>query len=228
MIKRDRLTLSTLALAVVLTLAGHLSRCLAADPHARWERDIQAFEASDKTNPPPSDAILFVGSSSIRMWKTLAEDFPGVPVINRGYGGSEMEDTLFFADRIVLPYRPKQIFVYAGDNDVAAGKSPERIAKDFEAFVKKVHHSLPEARIAYISIKPSGARLKLMPIMREANRLIAEYAATDQRLAFVDVFNPMLNQDGEPKEELFLDDKLHLNKKGYELWTSLVRPHIAE
>jgi hypothetical protein len=209
-----------------LLMLPHVQLAFGADPHARWEPDIQGFETSDRTNPPPANAILFVGSSSIRMWTSLKEDFADFQIIQRGYGGSEMDDTFHFAGRIVTPYRPRQIVVYAGDNDIAAGRSPERVARDFEAFVRKVWETLPNTRIAYIAIKPSSARWKFVEAMREANRLIAEFAASNEDLAFIDVFTPMLGADGKPADELFLADKLHLNRKGYQLWASLVRPYL--
>src|SRR5438093_1816424 len=121
----------------------------------RFDAEIAAFEARDRTNPPPKNAILFIGSSSIRMWKTLAQDFPEHKVINRGFGGSEISDSVHFADRIVVPYRPTMIVMYAGGNDINAGKNPERVAADFKAFVEKVRTKLPETRIAYISIAPN-------------------------------------------------------------------------
>ena len=229
MVKQDRTFIRALTLAALLALPTLYPAASGADnPHAKWDRDIKAFEASDRTNPPPSRAIVFVGSSSIRMWKTLAEDFAPIPVINRGYGGSEMDDSLFFIDRLVLQYQPRQVVVYAGDNDLANGKSPERVADDFKAFVKKVREALPETRVAYIAVKPSPARAKLIEPMRQTNRLIAQFTATDTALSFIDVFNPMLGKDGKPREELFIADKLHLNRKGYALWTSLVGPHLLK
>ncbi|MHC1763195.1 MAG: SGNH/GDSL hydrolase family protein [Verrucomicrobiia bacterium] len=213
-------------LSVMLGSPEFSCPAFAADPHARWEPDIQAFEASDRTNPPPANAILFVGSSSIRMWASLKEDFSEFQIVQRGYGGSQMDDTVHFVDRIVTPYRPRQIVVYAGDNDIASGKSPERVACDFEVFVRRVWEKVPGARIAYIAIKPSASRWKFIDAIREANRLIARFTASNEDLAFIDVFTPMLGDDGQPREELFLADKLHLNAKGYQLWASLVRPHL--
>jgi lysophospholipase L1-like esterase len=210
-----------------------LAACLVAPLSApaqtaasKWEHDIAAFEAADKTNPPPTNAILFVGSSSIRLWKTLAQDFLGFPVINRGFGGSQMSDTLEFAGRIVLPCRPRQVLVYAGDNDLADGKSPEEVTAAFKALVGRVHATLPGTRIGYIAIKPSPSRWKLADRMKAANRLIAEFAKTDERLAFIDVFTPILGEDGQPRPDLFVADKLHLNAKGYELWAKTVRPYL--
>jgi lysophospholipase L1-like esterase len=195
-------------------------------PSAKWENEIRAFEAADRTNPPPAQAILFIGSSSIRIWKSLAADFKGLSVINRGFGGSQMEDSVYFADRIVLPYRPRHIVVYAGDNDLALGKSPEQVLAAFQAFVRKVHGSLPATRIDFISVKPSPSRWMLESKIRETNRLVAEDTRTDPRLGFIDVFTPMLASDGKPRSELFQRDELHMNRSGYVLWTSLIRPYL--
>ncbi len=194
---------------------------------ARWESTIQEFEKQDKTNPPPQGAVLFVGSSSIRMWP-LKHCFPDLPVINRGFGGSFVEDSLYYADRIVLPYKPRVIVFYAGDNDIASGKTPEQVFHDFTTFVKKVHEALPKTRIIYIAIKPSIARWKLIDKMREANRLIQDFTRKDARLTFVDIDTPMTGPDGRPRRELFLEDGLHLNDEGYALWTSLIQPLLRE
>lgn len=207
--------------AALLWLANSPARAA-----SKWEKDIAAFEASDKTNAPPTNAILFVGSSSIRLWKTLAKDFSAFPVINRGFGGSQMADTLEFADRIVLPYRPRQIVVYAGDNDLAAKKTPEQVADDFKAFVKKVHAVLPQTSIGYIAVKPSPSRWHLADKGRATNKLIADFAKTDARLAFLDIWTPMLGPDAKPREDLFVKDKLHLNEAGYAVWTEVVRPFL--
>jgi lysophospholipase L1-like esterase len=193
---------------------------------ARWENDIRAFEAADKTNPPPQQAILFIGSSSIRLWKTLAQDFPEHEVINRGFGGSQIVDSVSFAGRIVLPYEPKMIVMYAGGNDINAGKSPEQVFADFKAFVQKVREKLPQTRIAYVSIAPNPARWGQVERVRAANTLIREYARGHERLEFIDVFSQMLGPDGQPRPEIFVEDKLHMNEKGYELWRGLIRPYL--
>jgi lysophospholipase L1-like esterase len=194
------------------------------DP-ARWEEAIRKFEESDRTAPPPRDAILFIGSSSIRGWK-LNGSFPDLPTINRGFGGSEIADSVHFADRIVLPYRPRTIVFYAGENDITAGKTPDDVAHDFQRFVKLVRAELPGTKIIYIGLKPSPLRWRLIDPFRETNKLIREFIATQQNIIYIDVESHMLGADGEPRAELFLDDKLHLNRTGYELWTKLVRPHL--
>jgi len=195
---------------------------------SRWETEIKSFEASDQTNPPPKGAILFIGSSSFRLWKTLARDFPGHRVINRGFGGSQLADSVAFAGRIVIPYQPRMILLYAGDNDIAVGKTPDQVCSDFKTFVEKVHAALPGTRIAYVSIKPSIARLRLLEKMKAANELIKDYARKQDKLMFIDIFTPMLGPNAEPRKELFISDGLHLNAKGYELWTSVIKPCLGE
>lgn len=190
-------------------------------PKSRFEEAIRAFEREDERKPPPRGAILFLGSSSIRLWK-LDRSFPDLDAINRGFGGSEISDSIEHASRIVLPYRPRTIVFYAGDNDIAAGKTPERVAADFKRLVDIVHADLPETRIVYISIKPSIARWQLVDAMRDANRRIEKLCAADERLLFVDIDRPMLGEDGRPRRELLVDDGLHLSEKGYELWTKKV------
>ena len=191
----------------------------------RWESRIQAFEAQDKKQPPVQEGIVFVGSSSIVGWN-LKKSFPDLPAINRGFGGSQVADSVHFADRIVLPYRPRVVVLYAGDNDVAAGKTPEQVAADYRAFVQKVHAGLPKTRIVFVAIKPSLRRWHPVDKMREANRLVRAAAEKDPLQVFVDVDAPMLGPDGKPRPELFRKDGLHLNADGYQLWSDLVRPHL--
>jgi len=195
---------------------------------AKWEAAIAAFESADKTNPPPRDAVLFVGSSSIRLWKTLAQDFPEWKVINRGFGGSEIADSVAFADRIVLPYRPKTIVLYAGDNDIAGGKSPEQVFADFKAFVQRTRPALPKTKISFISIKPSRARWRLAEKIQAANQMIRNFCGQNDSLIYIDVFNPMLGADGRPRAELFVEDQLHMNPKGYALWSGIIRPCLEK
>lgn len=192
----------------------------------KWAATIDKFTQQDATQPPPRDAVVFVGSSSIVKWTTLERDFPGVKVINRGFGGSELWDSVTFADRIVTPYQPRIVVVYAGDNDLNAGKTPETVFADFKAFVAKVHAKLPQTRIVYIGIKPSPSRWKIHQAGEKANALIAAECARDKRLRFVDIWKPMLDAKGEPRRELFVADMLHLNAAGYAVWTPLVAPHL--
>lgn len=192
------------------------------DP-ARFESEIAAFERQDAKNTPPRDAVLFVGSSSIRMWPT-AKHFPAFAVINRGFGGSHISDVIHFADQIVFSYKPRAVVFYAGDNDVAAGKSPPRVLADYRAFCELVREKLPAAPIVFISIKPSLARWAKWPTMREANRLIEDYCDSTDHLEYVDIAKPMIGADGEPRGELFVGDGLHLSETGYRVWVDAVLP----
>ena len=203
-----------------------------AQPQASgpFAAEIAAFEAVDRERPPLPGGVLFVGSSSIRLWTTLARDFPELPVINRGFGGSQIADSVRYADRIVLPYHAKMIVMYAGTNDIAAGKSPARILQDFQAFVDLVFRSQPGARIVYISINPSVARWRLEPSLLEANRLIRRYirrsASRSRKLSFINSHARLLGADGKPRPEILIADGLHLNAQGYKEWTAIVRPQI--
>jgi lysophospholipase L1-like esterase len=188
----------------------------------RWTKDIDAFTQADATKPPPQNGIVFVGASSIRRWNTLGQDFPGLPVINRGFGGSELADAVFFADRIVIPYKPKAVVLYAGENDLWADKSPETVFADYKAFCAKVHAALPQAKIVFIAIKPSPSRIRIRENVIRTNAMIAAETARDKRLAYVDIFKPMLDASGKDRPELFVEDMLHMNPAGYAVWTPLV------
>lgn len=193
---------------------------------ADWEQDMQRFAALDTASPPPRHGVLFVGSSSIRLWETLATDFPGVPVINRGFGGSELRDSTFYADRIVIPYAPRQIVLYAGENDLQMGRTPQQVAADFRAFVARARRDLPKVRIAYISNKPSPLRVGLLEAQRQANALI-KAEAERLHVDYIDVFTSMLDANGLPRGELFVEDRLHMNRAGYELWRQKVAPYLT-
>jgi lysophospholipase L1-like esterase len=189
-----------------------------------WEPEIRAFEKKDQLQPPPQNAILFVGSSSIRKWTNLAKDFPGLQVINRGFGGSQIDDSIAFASRIIFPYHPRIIVFYAGDNDLAAEKSPDQVVAEYTNFVGVVHAQLPQTRIVYIAIKPSLARWKLQDKIQETNHRIA--ALQEPYLSFVDIYPSMLGPDGKPEKDLLLEDGLHPSEKCYRLWASLIRPYL--
>lgn len=194
------------------------------DP-TRWQKDIDAFLAQDKKNPPPPNPVLFVGSSSIRLWK-LDHSFPFHATINRGFGGSHMADSLHYADKIILPYKPTHIVLYAGDNDIAAGVTPAVIASQFKSLTEKIHTALPKTTLIYVAIKPSIARWKLWPTIQQANGLIKEACAKDARLIYLDIATPMLGDDGKPRPELFVADGLHLSPAGYKIWDGLLTPHL--
>jgi lysophospholipase L1-like esterase len=215
------------AIGVAAIVGGASGRHVAAakpDP-ARFEADIRAFEAWDRQNSVPPNAVLFVGSSSIRLWQT-ADSFPDLPVINRGFGGSHTSDVNHYASRIVLKYRPRTIVFYAGDNDIADGKSPEQVSEDFRKFVELVRGGLPATHVLYLPIKPSLDRWAKWPKMLETNSRILEFIRRNNQLSYVDTATPMLGADGMPRRELFLDDGLHLNQTGYRLWSDILRDQL--
>ena len=202
-----------------------LSSALLAAPE-KWQPDIEKFLAADAAHPPQRDAVVFVGSSSIVKWKSLTEDFRGMSVVNRGFGGSELADSVEFADEIVIPYHPRAVVLYAGDNDIAAGKSAEAVLSDFRAFRSKVHAGVPTARIYYLSIKYSPSRAKFQSTMRQANSLIAADCASTDYCTFVDVNSPLLDAHGQPRPELFEADQLHMKADTYALWVKVLKPLI--
>jgi lysophospholipase L1-like esterase len=212
--------------AIVLFSLSALCRGADAPKPAPFENEIRAFEQSDRANPPPKDAVLFVGSSSIRLWKTLEQDMPGINVINRGFGGSQVEHSVRYADRIVLPYRPKLIVFYAGDNDIAAGKSPNRVLEDFKAFVAKVKPALPQTKILYVSIRPTVARWHLQGRQWLANQMLRDYADAEPAVEYVDVVPALLGPEGRPRADYLVADRLHLNPDGYRAWTAVIRPAV--
>ena len=198
------------------------------DPN-RFEKAIQVFEANDQEQRPAQNAIVCIGSSSMRGWHSMIkEDLAPLTLIARGFGGSNMNEALYFADRIVLPYKPRAIMVYEGDNDVAQGITPKKITHTFRMFTEKVHKALPECRIYFLAIKPSISRWALWPTMQEANRLVKRACKKDKRLTFLDIASCMLAGNGTPKPHIFKDDNLHMNREGYILWRDAVRPILVK
>lgn len=194
----------------------------------KWQKEIAGIEARYVEKPAPQAPIVFIGSSSIRRWGTLAADFPDKPVLNHGFGGSEVFDSVNYVHRLVLPFRPKQIVMYAGGNDLNAGKTPERVFADFQAFVARVHARLPKTKICYISSAPNPKRWAQIKEVRTLNALIQAFCARDDRLQYLDVHPVMLAPNGEPKPDIFVEDRLHMNAKGYELWKSVVGPILVD
>jgi lysophospholipase L1-like esterase len=193
----------------------------------KWDAAFAAFAADDVAHPHPAGGVLFIGSSSIRLWSNLEDQFKDLPVvIKRGFGGSQLSDCVKNLSRLVLRYRPHTVLVYAGDNDLAAGTAPQEVLHRFTAFVDGVHRELPQTRIVYISIKPSPSRIRLLSKIRETNTLIEDYADDADEVDYIDVFTPMLDASGQPRAELFRDDALHLNAQGYALWKRIIGPHV--
>lgn len=193
---------------------------------SEWEPEIAAFEAADRAARPRPRSIVFVGSSSIAGWGTLQADFPDLPVVNRGFGGSEISDVVRYAERIVVPHIPRVVVLYAGDNDLAGGKTPAQVFADFKSFVRLMGRELPATKIVFIAIKPSIDRFAIIDKVRETNQLIRNYVRTRDKLVYVDVFTPMLDASGNPRRELFLEDGLHMNASGYAIWRDRIAPTL--
>jgi lysophospholipase L1-like esterase len=191
----------------------------------RFESEIVAFEDSDRVHPPSAGGIVFVGSSSIRLWPDLRGDFPGAHVIQRGFGGARLDEVLRYAPRIVLPYKPRLIVLYAGENDLAEGRKPAEVVNDYKSFVTLIQQA-GTAHIIYISIKPSPSRWQLADKMRETNAMIKEYTLTHTYMGYIDVFSQMIGPNGRPRSELFVSDSLHMNHEGYALWRRLLTPVV--
>ena len=191
-----------------------------------WEKDIANFEANDKANPPPKGALLFIGSSTIVGWKTLAQDFPEHKIINRAFGGNEICDSTHYAERMIFPYEPKMIFLRAGGNDIHSGKTPEQVFADYQDFVAKIRTQLPDIDIAYIGLCPSVARWKNAGKEKALNGMIEAFTRQNPHLKYIETWAITLGSDGQPSPDLFVGDKLHLNAEGYKLLIDKVRPFL--
>ena len=194
----------------------------------RFEKNVQAYEAADRANPPPQKAILLAGDSQFFRWKTVAEDLPDYSIVNRGIDSFQTSDLVHFADRLVLPCHPRMIILHVGGNDVHIGKSPEQVLSDFKSFVAKVRAHLPAIPIAFSGITPGPGRWDEAPKRKETNRVTKEYIATQPNLLFVDLWDAMLTADGQPREDLWVADRVHPNHAGYLLRVKIMRPLLGE
>jgi lysophospholipase L1-like esterase len=210
-----------------LFLVTALSLTAAEPVQNRFEAAVLAYEAADRANPSPPGAILLAGDSQFFRWKTLAEDLPGYTLINRGIDSFQTSDLLHYTDRLVLPHRPRMIILHVGGNDIHNGKTPERLLADFQAFVAKVHATLPGVPIAWSSITPGPGRWDEAALRKVANRLIKEYIATQPGLHFIDLWDAMLTGDGLPREDLWVEDRVHPNQAGYKIRVEIMRPLLG-
>jgi lysophospholipase L1-like esterase len=192
--------------------------------------EIQAFKNQDKLNPPPANAILFVGSSSFRKWTDVGSYFPGYAIINRGFGGSTFPDVSRYAPDIIFPYHPKQVVIYCGDNDLASSDavSADTVFERFRVLFELIRTNLPGENILFVSIKPSPSRARLKEKMEQANLLIQTYLSLQQHVGFADVYHKMLNPDGSVMTDIFLEDNLHMNAKGYAIWQKVIAPYLSK
>ena len=181
------------------------------------------------TGPPPG-AILFVGSSSFRKWADVNSYFPGFTIINRGFGGSTFPDVIRYAPDIIFPYHPKQVVIYCGDNDLASSDiiSADTVFERFRVLFELIRTNLTGENILFVSIKPSPSRARLKEKMEQANLLIQTYLSLQQHAAFADVYHKMLNPDGSVMTDIFLEDNLHMNAKGYAIWQKVIAPYLSK
>ena len=215
-----------------LWLAAALALTLIAPPkpgkHEQWDAEIAKLEAKAAKRPDLHGGVVFSGSSSIKNWKTLTKDFNGIPVINMGFGGSELADAVYYIDRLVLQYKPRVVVVYSGENDINAGVPVRRVLEDLKQFITLVHKSDANTRIIVVSLKPSPSREKHLAKVRDYNSLAADYVKGVRNVEFADVFTPMLTPDGKFREELYVSDSLHMTPAGYAIWTDLLAPMVKK
>jgi len=212
-------------LVVLLFLVGFVKA-----QNTPFYSEIQQFKKQDSVQFPAKHAILFLGSSSFRKWQDVQQYFPGYPIINRGFGGSTIPDASRYLNEIVFPYEPKQAVIYEGDNDLASSDkiTADSVLNRFKKLFSLIRKRLPNTSIAFVSIKPSPSREKLMPEMQEANSMIKKFLSHQKNAAFIDVYHAMLNKDGTPDKSLFVEDELHMNAKGYHIWQKIIKPYLLK
>lgn len=231
--KRRLLFLVQPALALSLSLSLGTATLLRADEPApldpaKWDADIAAFAKRDAATPAPEGALLFVGSSTIRMWD-LPASWPGEKLLNNGFGGSTLPDAIHHFDRLVAAYRPRAVILYSGDNDISRGHTSARVAEDFKTFAALSQKAHPGVPVLILAVKPSVKRWQLWPAMREVNEAIQAHCAGTPGLFFVDVATPMLGPGGAmPAASWFKADGLHLSPEGYAQWTAIVSKALRE
>lgn len=224
----NKLFKSTTPLFFLLVLQVMAGNSCAQKP--AFSEEIQNFKKQDSATMPPKNAIVFVGSSSFRMWSTMKDDFRMHAVINRGFGGSSFPDLIRYANDVIIPYHPAQVVIYCGDNDLAASDTvtAQIVFDRFQELFNIIRKQLPETAIAFVSIKPSPSRVHLLQKVKTANELIKVFLQKHPKTAYIDVFSAMLDQQGVPKPDLFIDDKLHMNQKGYAIWVEIIEPFLIK
>lgn len=219
--------LSRIIVACAITFCFNYAN---AQQHAPFFNDIQNFKKQDSTKPPPQHAILFIGSSSFTKWKDVQDYFPGKTIINRGFGGSSLPDVIRYANDIIFPYNPKQVVIYCGDNDFAASDTvtADIVISRVKELFQMIRKKLPDANIAYVSIKPSPSRIWFMTKEGISNKAIKDFLAKQKNTAFIDVYHLMLTETGRPIPSIFLSDSLHMNANGYAIWKKAIEPYLVK
>lgn len=205
-----------------------ITTCRLHAQEALWE-EIQAFKKQDSLQPPPKNAILFVGSSSFRLWPDVQSSFPGYTIINRGFGGSTLPDVIHYADEIIFPYQPKEIVIYCGENDIAASDTitAKTVFTRFEKLFTLIRKKMPKVPVVFVAMKPSPSRARFHLKLVQANLLIKNYLARQRKSAYVDVYKLMM-ENGKPNESLYVNDRLHMNAKGYTIWQKAIKPYLIK
>ena len=212
---------------IIFLFVSVLSENLFAQP---FKDEIDAFKKLDSIGFPPKKAILFAGSSSFRKWTNVQEYFPEQKIINRGFGGSTLPDVIRYADEIIFPYQPKQILIYCGENDIASSDSvtDEIVLQRYQQLFFLIRSKMKIVEVDFVSIKPSPSRIKFLSTIKKSNQLIEEFISTQKNAKFINVFNAMLNEDETIKQEIFLQDNLHMNEKGYTIWKKIIEPYLMK
>lgn len=210
---------------IVFLFLGVYQVAQAQDP-ARFQQSVDQITKANAGLPPSENLIIFTGSSSIRGWKDIAAYFPDKNILNHGFGGSQTSDLIHYADELILDYKPKKVFIYEGDNDISAGKSTEVIMKDINTLVGMINEASPRTEIFLISAKPSISRWHLQEKYLDLNQKMKEYSQARDKVEYVDIWTTMLDETGKPKADIFLEDKLHMNKAGYDLWAEVIKEYV--
>lgn len=215
---------------IVFLICSFILKNSFAQNNPPFYKDIQAFKKQDQISAPQNGSILFVGSSSFTIWKEVQKDFPGFSIINRGFGGSSLTDLIRYAPDIIYPYKASQIVIYCGENDFvgSANVTADTVFNRFKQLFGMIRTEVPKAHVLFVSIKPSPSRAKYMPEMVKANLLIKSFLKKKARTDFVDVYNKMLLEDGSPMPNIFLGDKLHMNRSGYDIWQKAILPYLKK
>lgn len=222
--KKYLLKISVVFISVFFFLSN--SSVAQYDPETKWGESISRYESLDSVSMPEPGGILLLGSSSFTIWRDVHDYFPGRNIVNRGFGGSQMCDVLYFRERLILPYQPVQIILYEGENDIALGKMPDTIFSELVQLVNWTKTQFPDIRISVLSMKPSPRRWEFKETMLEMNRKLKQYAHETENIDFINIWDPMLDNDGKPVDANYLDDLLHLNANGYKIWQKAISPFL--
>jgi lysophospholipase L1-like esterase len=198
---------------------------LSQDPH-RFQKEIDTIDKRYAGKVDNHKLIIFTGSSSVRRWENIRDFFPGKNIINTGFGGSQMSDLIFYSDSVITKYKPVRVFIYEGDNDINAGEKAEDVIKETKILVRKLTSELPKIRIVIISVKPSPSRWALKDEYLKLNSMFKQISAENKNVSYVDVWYPLINEQGRPKGEVFISDSLHINRSGYDIWAGIIKRYL--